>query len=475
MFIRPNTLHRPLSALVLLALLLGLVAVGTPAYRAYADDEGFEETLFKSDFDSLSSGALTTAPLEVEVGEVLAAPAPAEVATVSGLNGKAIAVSGAGAVELRFSSYPGPLPQATNSQRYGLRVKAEIAAPAANVKGASLYLATAGGQRFEIVGFGADGKLARAGSPINLAYTANRTVQIEAFFDLKNRQLYLDLQTSAGSVKLSPISLPGGFGPDTVGRLIFAAGGATGKYGVDKVEIKVEKDDDDDREPPARIVITPSPSNNVTFEVVGDVTLVNFNIVLKNQGGRAKNVFLVLDVDDDLLDLLDLSWVSGVGYVKEIKDGQIVIGIGEYNAIRKDTYDLKFKFKLKVKRDGEIKLDIKYRVRYTDSGGARESDPLVIVIVVPVVIVPVTATPVATGSPTTNPYPAPGTATPTTTGTPATATPSATGTPPTATATGSPTVTGTPPTATATPPPATPSPTPTGGTGGSMVTWGARP
>ena len=60
------------------------------------------------------------------------------------------------------------------------------AAPAANAKGASLYLTTSGGQRFEIVGFGADGKLARGGTALNLAYTAGARVRVDARFDLKN-------------------------------------------------------------------------------------------------------------------------------------------------------------------------------------------------------------------------------------------------------------------------------------------------
>jgi hypothetical protein len=354
-------------------------------------------------------------------------------------------VTGAGVAELRFSSYPGTLPQALNSQRYELRVRADLVAPAANAAGATLYLVTAGGQRFEIVGFGADGKLARGGTPLNLTYTAGGKVEVDARFDLKNGRMELDLTTSAGSLLLDPISLPGSFNPDTVGRLHFAAGGASGSYGIDRVEVRVQKEDDE-KEDPARIVITPPATNNVSFEVVGDVTLINFNIVLKNSGGRARNVFLVLDVDDELIELLDLTWVSGVGYVHEIREGQIVIGIGEYNAIRKDSYDLKFKFKLKQKRNGEVKLDIKYRVRYHDSRGRHESGPLVIAILIPVVIVPVTATPLVTGTP--------ATATPTVTGTPPTATPTAS---PNVTA--SPTVTGTPPTA-----------TPTGASGGPSTT-----
>jgi hypothetical protein len=442
--LRPTITHRSLSALVLFALALSLVVIA-PASQASA--EGFEATVFRSGFQSLSTGALSATPVAVEEGFVLAATAPVAVASVSGLEGQALTVSGAGVAELRFSSYPDALPQALNSQRYELRVRADLLAPVASAEGASLYLMTVGGQRYEIVGFGADGKLARGGTALNMAYTAGSKVEVDARFDLKNGVMELELTTSAGSLQLDPLILPGNFNPDSVGRLHFAAGGASGSYGIDQVEVTVQKEDKE-KEDPARIVITPPATNTVSFEEIGDVTLINFNIVLKNNGGRARNVFLVLDVDDDLIELLDLSWVSGVGYVQSIGEGQIVIGIGEYNAIRKDSYDLKFKFKLKQKRNGEVKIDIKYRVRYHDSRGRHESGPLVIPIIIPMVIVPITATPVVTG-------------------TPATATPTVTGTPPTATATApatvtaTPTVTGTPPTATPTAAPGGPSPTPT--------------
>lgn len=429
-----TTVRRPLAVLALLGLLFSLAAV-VPASRAAA--EGFEETVFRSTFDSLPAGALGATPVAVEVGTALAAPAPVAVATVSGLEGRALSVTGAGAAELRFSSYPGRLPQALNSQRYELRVRADLAAPVVNAAGAALYLATVGGQRFEIVSFGANGKLARAGAALDLAYSAGARVRVDARFDLKNGTVKMELSTGAGSLTVEGLSLPSGFNPDTVGALVYVAGGATGAYGLDTVEVKVEKEDAEDRPPPARIVITPPTSNSAVVEVINNVTIVNFNIVIQNGGGRARNTTLILDVDDDLLEILDLSWVAGIGYVKEIKNGQIVIGVGENNVVHRNSpHNLKFKFKLKQRRgDGEFKLDIKYRVRYSDSGGGGETQPIVIVVVVP---------PAGT-----TPTPLPATTTPTVTGTPPTATVTATPMA-TATATATPTVTGTPPTATTT-------------------------
>jgi len=441
--------RRPLFVLALLALLLGLGTVA-PVYRASA--EGFEEIVFRSDFESLPAGALSTTPVAVAVGTVLAAPAPVSLAAVTGLDGQALSVTGAGAAELRFSSYPGPLPQALNSQRYELRVRASLVAPAANAKGASLFLVTVGGQRFELVGFGADGKLARGGNPLDFSYTAGTRVRVDARVDLKNGTVTLDLTTGTGTLRLDGLGLPGSFTPDSVGALVFAAGGAPGAYGLDAVDVKVEKEELEDTPPPARIVITPPANNVAVVEVINNITIINFNIVIQNSGGRASGTTLILDLDDDLLEILDLSWVSGIGYIKQIKDGQIVIGIGQNNVVRKESFNLKFKFKLKQRKgDGELKLDIKYRLTYSDSGGRRATPPIVIIIVVP--------------PPGVIPTALPATAAPTVTGTPPTATPTSTATPvPTSTRTPTPavpTVTGTPPTAT--PSPAGPSPTATAG------------
>lgn len=101
MTFRPTTIHRPLSVIIVLALLFGLIAIG-PASQAAA--EGFEATVFRSDFDDLPTGALGAAPVAVAEGFVLAAPAPVTVATVSGLSGKALTVTGAGGAELRFTT-----------------------------------------------------------------------------------------------------------------------------------------------------------------------------------------------------------------------------------------------------------------------------------------------------------------------------------------------------------------------------------
>ena len=429
--------RRSSSVLLLCTLLFGLLALGpTTQVRA----EVFDDTVFYSNFESLTSGALGTTPVAVAVGTVLAASTPVQVARITGLEGQAITVTGAGAAALRFSNYPGKLPQAANSRRYELRARTEVVAPAVNVKGASLYLVTVGGERFEIVSFGADGKLARNNTALPLAYQAGTRVRIDARFDLKQSTATLKFTTGAGILTIEALSLPTSFNPDTVGALLFAADGATGSYGLDSTEVNIQKETLNESPAPARIVINPPAANSTSIETINGVTLISFNFTLQNSGGRAKGVYLTLNVDETQLDLLDLSWLRGVGYVKELKAGQIVIGIGEYDAIRKEAYDLKFKFKLKRKHDNELKLDLKYRLDYGDSHGRHTTPPLVIIIVVP----PAAAVPTGV----------PATSVPTRTGTPATITPTTTNVPTTPTTTSVPTT----PTTTTTSVPATPTP-----------------
>lgn len=370
-----------LSAMIIALLAMMFSGAAPPAARA----NGFEATVFTSDFDSLSAGALTVGtPVSVSTGSVVAEAATVAVATAAGADGQALLVSGAGAASLRFSSYGGVLPQALNSQRYELVVKAKLTAPAAGVAGAGLYLATNGGTRYEIVSFAADGTLSRDGVSLGLAYSADSPVEVEARFDLKNGSMILKLKTTAGSIEKGEIALPAAFTPDSVGQLVFAAGGAAGSYSIDKVEAKVEKDDQKKAEP-AKVEVE-QPEYEVEHE--NGATLIVLVLALNSSKGMAHDVFATITMDDSQLDLLDLSFLSGVGYVKEKGKGKIVIGIGENNRFRKGDFKFKLKFKVKPKGDQELKVELKYKLSYKDSDGAHEIAPAAIIVVVPVVVAP---------------------------------------------------------------------------------------
>jgi hypothetical protein len=404
---------RPLFGLAIGALLFALLGAAPPQTAAA---QGFRETVFRSEFGELPSGALTVdTPVDAEVGTVVATAAVATIDDQDGADGEALVVSGAGAAALRFSSYPDELPQALNSQRYELVVKAKVVAPVANVAGASLSLATVGDTAFEMVSFGADGKLARDGASLALAYTAGSPVEVEARIDLKNRKMSLKLKADGSSLVLTGIALPVAFSPDSVGQLLFAAEGAAGRYAVDDVEVKVEKEEKAD---PAKIEL-----GEPTYEIISEngVSFVVLVIKIDSTGGLARDVFLTIELDDDTLDLLDLSFIAGIGYIKERGNGKIVIGIGENNRFRSGKFELKFKFKVKTERgddddddgdddgddddgddDGDgssLRVQIKYTLRYRDSNGDNERAPAPLIIIVPVVVVvlpPPTAVPTST-------------------------------------------------------------------------------
>lgn len=394
-----NLVARPLFALLAVLLAFGTL-LSAPSRPAYADS--FERTVFKADFDAAPLGAIT-APLAVEVGNVVAVTAPVAIARIEEEDdddddddddSKALTVSSGGVALLRFSNYPGALPQALNSRRYELKIEAEFVASANNLAGALVGLELADGTIFEIFSFGADGTLTRAGTSLGLRYQANKKVELRARFQLTAGRVEIILKSNGDddddddddSDEIRRIvTLPAAFNPNTINQVRFAApAAATAIYALKKIEIKVEKEDEED-EPPAIIIIRPPDTG---IEIENGVVFVVVTINISHGGGRAKGVFLVFDLDDDLLELADLSFLEGIGYVHEIRGRQVVIGVGQYNQLIHGS-GVQFKLKFKVKGDGrgERPVRLSYQLRYSDSTGSREVRPVVINIVVPVIVI----------------------------------------------------------------------------------------
>jgi hypothetical protein len=152
-----------------------------------------------------------------------------------------------------------------------------------------------------------------------------------------------------------------------------------------------DDEDDNDDEPPAVIVIPPP---TVVIEVVNNISFVVLNFEIRNNGGRAGDVFLVLDLDD-LLELSDLTFLEGVGYVRSLGNGQVVIGIGENNRINRNGV-VRFRITFQVESDGssEVRCTLRYQVRYSDSDDDDDDqEPVEITIRVPPVVVVVTPPP----------------------------------------------------------------------------------
>jgi hypothetical protein len=147
-------------------------------------------------------------------------------------------------------------------------------------------------------------------------------------------------------------------------------------------------------EPPARITID---DDDVVrrVEVIGAATFVTVQVTIRNTGGDARNVRLILDLgrgdDDDggRFELVEVRFDEGAGFVRE-RDGQrIVIGIGQYNVIRRDvgvvvsvTFRLRDDDDDDDDDDGEEIFAAGGQLRFTDSRGTRA-------IVLPALLIPV--------------------------------------------------------------------------------------
>lgn len=146
-----------------------------------------------------------------------------------------------------------------------------------------------------------------------------------------------------------------------------------------------DDEDEEEREPPAVIIIEQPAAPVVVVE--NGVSFVTWVLKIKNTGGRGRGVFLILDLD--LLELADLRFLSGAGYVREIRGNQVIIGIGENNVIRRQTIEVNLRFKVTGDDKQERKARLRYTMEYGNSGG-RRFEPVTLEVVVPaVVVVPV--------------------------------------------------------------------------------------
>lgn len=151
-------------------------------------------------------------------------------------------------------------------------------------------------------------------------------------------------------------------------------------------------------EPPARIDIG---DDDVVrrVEVINSVTFVTVQITIRNSGGRARDGRLVLDLgrddddDDDRFELADVRFVEGTGYVRERAGGRVVIGLGQYNIVRRNSpvvVSVTFRLRDGARDDdddGQITFAARARVLFSDSGGGGAIVLPVLLIAVPVVVV----------------------------------------------------------------------------------------
>ena len=382
--INSSWLARLVSAIVVLALLLPTLLAG-PTPRSYAAEQA--ETLFQAEFNSAPLGALG-GPLSVETGTV--APQGGSVAIIAAPTGRALALDGSGGQAtalMQWSNYPGALPIGT-TQELTLRITGDFTTSISGTAGASFGLLS-GASFFELFRFGAGGALTRDGVPFGLSYRPDVPVHLDARIRLGSTNKARIALRGASGVKTLEVGLPGAFSTATLNQLRFQAPGGSGVATADQLLVRLQSVEEDD-EPPAVIIIHDGDIKH-EIENVNGVIFINITIIIVNTGGKTRGAFLILNLDDlkDLLDLADVGFLDGVGFVSAHDEHQVVIGLGQNNLIDANG-KIKIKFKFKAKHNQEdLKINAHFRLRFGDSDGEHEIVLPTVVVVVPVVIVPV--------------------------------------------------------------------------------------
>lgn len=356
--------------LVLASLILSMVMVAAPSRQAAAAAQ--KQAIARASFGTLPLGPLaagTESPLELGTLAIDSATAAIITSPIGG--GKALALSGTGAAEVRFQAYPTGLPpvngndpNVNGNDKYDLVVRTTLTASISDTAGATFGLEVDGGTLFEFFSFGAGGQLYREGGPISATYAVSSAVKLEARIHLARNTADIAIIGSNGTTRLINLPVGAAFSRETLNRVQYTVTGGTGVYTLDDLQVDIEREGG----PPA-IIIIEEPETEYTDE--NGVVFFMIKIKISNDGGRADGVYLILNLDE-FSDLDDLSFLEGAGYVVEIVDGRVVIGIGQNNSL---TTGAMVDFKLKIKIKGD-QFKLKLTMRYTDGTGDYENEPI---------------------------------------------------------------------------------------------------
>ncbi|HEX9438419.1 MAG TPA: hypothetical protein VF909_02010 [Roseiflexaceae bacterium] len=366
-----------------LALILLLSApLSIPPRRAYAGGDG---TLFRAEFESAPLGPLT-GPLTVETGTVV--PQGGSVTVAATPTGRALALNGTGGQAtalMQWSNFLGALPIST-TEELNLSVSGDFTTALTGTADGSFGL-LAGASFFEFFSFGANDALTRGGAPIG-RFNRGLPVHMDVRIKLKGAagEARITLLSASSRTTIS-VPLAGGFSPATLNQMRFQvpAGGALTT--ADRLRVRLGAQEDE--EPPAVIIIGDGDIEQ-EVENEGGVIFISIKITIVNTGGRARGVFLVLDLDelDELFDLADIGFLDGIGFVSERDEHHVAIGLGQNNIVDSNG-KIKVKIKLKARHGSvSIKVNAHFRLRFGDSGGDHEVELPPVVIIVPVIVVP---------------------------------------------------------------------------------------
>jgi hypothetical protein len=354
---------------VLVSLVLGMVLVA-PTRNAAATPQ--KQPIARASFGGLPLGPLAAgSETPVELGTLAIESDTAAIVTSPVGGGKALALSGAGAAEVRFKAYPAGLPEVNGSDpnvngndKYDLVVRTTLTSSISDTAGATFGLEVDGGSLFEFFSFGADGQLLREGAPISATYAVSSAVKLEARIHLARGTADLAIAGSNGTTRLLGLPVDAAFSRATLNRVQYSVSGGSGTYTLDDLLVDIERESG----PPA-IIIIEEPETEYEYE--NGLIFFMIKIKIHNDGGRADAVYLIIDLDE-FSELADLSFLEGAGFVVEIVDGRVVIGIGLNNSLTTGSL-VDFKLKIKIKGDS---FKLKLTLRYTDGTGDYEQAPI---------------------------------------------------------------------------------------------------
>src|SRR6185436_7658575 len=155
----------------------------------------------------------------------------------------------------------------------------------------------------------------------------------------------INLISARGDVSIT-VPLTGGFNAANLNQLRFQLPAGATLVTVDHLRVRLEDREEDD-DPPAVIIIHDGDIEQ-ELENIDGIIFISIKIKIVNTGGKAKGAFLVLDLDDlnELLDLADVNFLEGIGFVSQLNASQVVIGLGQNNVVHSNSkLQLKIRFK----------------------------------------------------------------------------------------------------------------------------------
>jgi hypothetical protein len=201
------------------------------------------------------------------------------------------------------------------------------------------------------------------------------------------REVRLNLRTGTDRVTLTS-GFPSDLTLAMLRQMQFQAPAGSGVATADDLLVQLRAGDDDDDEPPPVIIIRDGDIEQEIENVNGNI-FVSIKITIVNTGGAGHGCFLVFSLDDldELLDLADVSFLDGVGFVQRIEGGMVYIGLGQNNVIEAEgKVRVKIKFKSKQNR-----VDIKINAKFSLNIGDTVVEVPPVVIIVPPSIPPATS------------------------------------------------------------------------------------